>query len=186
MKTPTFALLAATLALAACSTVTVTTDYDRSASFAKYKTYSLAPAAKGETLSPTSENALRSTLRAQLAQRGISEVASGKGDLAVVRHVFVKDKVAVYQYTDWGYRYGGGWPYGYGSYGMWAGAPVTYTDVNQYTEGTMVLDFVDTRTSKLVFRGTGTAIVSGPESNAGKITKGVEKMMAGFPVAPSN
>jgi hypothetical protein len=184
MKTTKLASLALTLALAACSTVTVTTDYDRSASFSKYRTYSLAPGGKGETLSPTSENALRATLRTQMAQRGISEAARGKGDLAVVRHVFTKEKVAVYQYTDWGYRYGGAWPYGYGSYSMWAGAPVTYTDVNQYTEGTMVLDFVDTRTSKLVFRGTGTAIVGGPESNAEKIRVAVEKMMAGFPVAP--
>ena len=50
------ALLAA-CALTACSTVTVTTDYDKSASFGKYKTYSLAPASQGQALSPTSEAA---------------------------------------------------------------------------------------------------------------------------------
>jgi len=35
-------VLAAACALAACETVTVTTDYDHSAPFGKYKTYALA------------------------------------------------------------------------------------------------------------------------------------------------
>jgi hypothetical protein len=168
-------------AFAACSTVTVTTDYDHSAPFAKYKTYALAPAAHGQTLSPVSEAALRAALRTQLAARGINEVASGQADLAVVRHVFVQRKVSVQQYTDWGYGYGGGWPYGYGYYGMWAGAPRTYVDVNHYTEGTLVLDFVDRHSRKLVFRGIGKAVVGGSESNAGKIEEAVSKIIAEFP-----
>jgi hypothetical protein len=173
--------VAAACTLAACSTVTVTTDYDHSAPFGKYRTYALAPAAHGQTLSPTSEAALRDALRTELAARGITEAPQSKADLDVVRHVFLQDKVSVQQYTDWGYGYNGAWPYGYGYYGMWAGAPRTYVDVNQYTQGTMVLDFVDTHTKKLVFRGTGQAVVSGPESNAGKIREGVAKMIAGFP-----
>ena len=87
------------------------------------------------------------------------------------------------QYTDWGYGYHGGWPYGYGYYNMWPGAPTTYTDVTQYHEGTMVLDFVDSHTKKLVFRGIGTAVVGGPEANAEKIQEAVEKMVAAYPVA---
>ncbi len=175
------AVLCAMSVLTACSSVTVTTDYDHSVSFSKYKSYTLAPPAQGQMLSPTSETALRDALRTQLATRGISEATSGHGDLAVVRHVFLKDKVSVQQFANWGYGYGGGWPYRYGSYGMWAGAPLTHTSVSQYTEGTMVLDFVDTSTSKLVFRSTGTAIVGKPEGNARSIQKAVEKTVANFP-----
>jgi hypothetical protein len=174
--------LIAACALAACSTVTVTTDFDKAAAFGKYKTYALAPAHKGQTLSPTSEAALRDALRTELSARGIVETTNGKPDLAIVRHVFLDEKISVQQYTDWGYGYGAGmWPYGYGHYGMWAGAPLTYTDVNQYTQGTMVLDVVDTHTKKLVFRGTGTAVVGGPDSNAGKIRDAVKKMVAALP-----
>jgi Domain of unknown function (DUF4136) len=173
--------LIAVCALAACSSVTVTTDYDHSAPFAKYKTYSLAPAAQGQTLSPSSETSLRDSLRTELGARGIRETVSGKADLAIVRHVFHQEKVSVQHYTDWGYGYGG-WPYRYGYYSMWAGAPRTYTDVNQYTEGTLVLDFVDRRTNKLVFRGTAKAIVEGPESNARKIQEAVRKIVAELPV----
>jgi hypothetical protein len=177
------ATLLAACALAACSTVSVTTDYDRSAPFGKYKTYSLAPAKQGQALSPTSEAALRDALRSELGARGITEAAQGKGDLAVVRHAFLQDKVSVQQFTDWGYGYNGGWPYGYGYYGFWSGVPRTYVDVTQYTQGTIILDFVDTQSKKLVFRGTGTAIVGGPESNAGKIREAVKKTVAALPSA---
>ena len=58
------------------------------------------------------------------------------------------------------------WPYRYGTYGVESGAPSTYTEASNYTEGTMILDLLDTPTNKLVFRGTGTAVIGGPESNA--------------------
>ena len=170
------------LVFSSCSTVMVETDYDRNADFSKYSSYSLAPAGKGGTLSPSSENALRGALQSGLAAKGLKQ-SSGKGDLSVVRHVFAKDKVAVTEYVDWGYRYGprGGWPYGYGRYGMWYGAPMVYTDVRQYTEGTIVLDFVDNRTNKLVFRGTGRGTLGSPESNARKIQEAVTKISAAYP-----
>src|SRR6186713_2100227 len=92
----------AACALSACSTVTVTTDYDHSASFGKYKTYVLAPPSKGQGLSPSGEAALRDALRTELAPRGLTEVAGGKPDLAIVRHVFFQEKTSVQQYTDMG------------------------------------------------------------------------------------
>ena len=172
---------AAACALTACSTVTVTTDHDPSAPFGKYKTYAPSPPHHSQMLLPTGEGALRDSLHQSLAARGITEAPHGKADLDVVRHVFLQEKVSVQQYTDWGYGPHGAWPYGYGSYGIWAGAPRTYLDVSQYTEGTLVLDFVDRRTKKLVFRGIGTAVVGGAESNAEKIEEAVEKIVARFP-----
>jgi hypothetical protein len=188
MKTTIYKLSAVLFAciLGACSTVTVTTDYDKTTSFAKYRTYALASATQGQVLSPSSEAALRDALRAELIARGISEADKSKADLAVVRHVFLQEKVAVQQYTDWGYGYGGAWPYRYGSYSMWAGAPVTYTDFSEYTEGTLILDFVDRRTNKLVFRGIGRAVVEGPDSNARKIQEAVTKIVAELPVGKTH
>jgi len=182
MKTIAKLLLSlAVISLSACSTVTVKTDYDHSTSFSKYKTYGLAPASKGQTLSPSGEAALRDALKVGFAARGIHESTTGKPQLAVARVVFLHQKTSVQQYSDWGYASNGAWPYGYGSYNMWSGAPRTYVDVNQYTEGTLILDFVDTRTGKLVFRGTGKAVVGGTDSNVHKIREAVEKIMAGFP-----
>jgi len=172
-----FAIAATSLFLTACSTVSVTTDYDHSASFAQYRSYTLIPSTEEIPLSPSSEAALRDTLRANLLKHGIREIAEN-ADLHVIRHALTQQKLAVYQSTDWGY---GGVPYRYGRYGMWAGAPLNYTDVSQYTEGTLILDFVDAKTQKLVFRGVATGTVSDPETNAKHIREAVEKIVQDFP-----
>ena len=177
--------LLASCALAACSMVDVKTDYDHSTSFAKYKSYVLSPTPGGQSLSPSAQATLASSLKTQLALRGIHQSTHGKADLAVVPVAFLQDKVSVHQYTDWGSAGYGTMGYGYGSYGMWAGAPRTYTNVNQYTEGTLILDFVDTHTHKLVFRGTGQAVVGSQQGNLRKIEKAVEKIVAAFPAGPA-
>lgn len=58
---------------------------------------------------------------------------------------------------------------------MWAGGPPQYTDVSQYTEGTLILDCVDSKVQKLVFRGIATGTVGDPKSNAAKSKEAVEK-----------
>jgi len=176
-KPSKYLLVALNLFLAACSSVSVTSDYDHSASFEQYRTYTLAPSSETIALSPSVEAALRDSLRINLAARGITE-ASQDADLHVVRHISTKEKLAVYQTNDWNYR---GMPYAYGRYGAWANAPSTYTDVSQYTEGTLILDFVDAKTQKLVFRGTGTGIVSDPQTNAERIREAVEKIVKQLP-----
>lgn len=177
---PQYLFIAITLWLSACSSVSVTTDYDHSASFERYRTYTLAPSDEKIAMSPSSEAALRDTLRASLAARHIIE-ASKDADLHVVRHIFTKEKLSVQETTDWGYR---GVPYGYGRYGMWSTAPRTHTSVSQYTEGTLILDFVDAKTHKLVFRGVGSGTVSDPVTNAERIREAVEKIVEQFPVPP--
>src|SRR3974390_1961352 len=134
-----------------CSTVSVTTDYDHSVPFGNYHTYALEPPAQVPPLSPSSDSALRTTLRDTMAARGIREVTvAEQPDLAVVPHMRQQKAYSVQQYSQWGYG-GGAWPYGAGYYGMWAGAPSTYTTINSYDEGTLILDFVDNSNKKLVF-----------------------------------
>ena len=167
--------------LSGCSTVTVTTDYDRSVPFGSYHTYALEPPPNVPPLSPSSDSALRNTLRETLAVRGIREVAmADKPDLAVVPHARLQQAYSVDQYTQWGYA-GGAWPYRAGYYGVWAGAPATYTTINSYTEGTLILDFVDISKQKLVFRGVGKGTVGSAESNAKKIVEAVTKIVAKLP-----
>jgi hypothetical protein len=166
-----------------CSTVSVTTDYDHSVPFGKYHTYALEPPKDVPPFSPSADAALRDALRGALGARGIREVAvTEKPDLAVVPHVKLEKQYSVNQYTTWGYS-AGAWPYRAGYYGMWAGAPATYTSINDYTEGTLLLDFVDTANQKLVFRGAGKGTVGGPEANAKKIEQAVTKIVAELPLA---
>jgi hypothetical protein len=55
--------------------------------------------------------------------------------------------------------------------------------VNQYREGTVVLDFVDADSQELVWQGVGAGTVSGKESAMLKrIQKGVRMLLEDFPV----
>ena len=155
--------------------VRVTTHYDHAAHFDKYKTYTLAPPKRGESMSALGEATLRDALRSEMWRRDIAEASGTRADLDVVRHAFIQEKVSVQQYTDWGYN-SGSWPYGYGHYCLWGNAPVAYNDFNQYREGTLILDFVDARTGKLVLRGVDKAIVGGPQENAPMIREAEAKM----------
>jgi hypothetical protein len=178
--------LAAVTLLTGCSTVSVTTDYDHTANFGSYRTYALEPPPNAPTLSPSSDAALRSTLNASLAAKGIREVGRGDSpDLAVVPHVKTQQKYDVQQYSSWGYG-PGVWPYYGGYYGTWVGAPYTYSTIDTYTEGTLVLDFVDTARQKLVFRGVGKGTVGSAESNAEKIRDAVQKIVEQMPTAPQS
>ena len=58
-------------------------------------------------------------------------------------------------------------PYRYGTYGVVVRhAPRTCTDVSNYTDGRMILDVVERRTNKFVFRCISTAVIGRPETNA--------------------
>lgn len=171
--------LLAALLLSACSTVEVKTDYDRAAAFGTYRTYSLAPGPDGQKLPIYSQAALRSTIRTQLAKRGVSEVDGTKADLAIVWHAFLTDQDHRPEPDDpW---FGTEWAYEYGLYGAWAGAPGRYTNTDPYPDGTLILDVVDLHTRKLVFRGMATAMVVDPKRSAKNIEQAVAKMIEALP-----
>ncbi|MEO6054975.1 MAG: DUF4136 domain-containing protein [Chthoniobacterales bacterium] len=183
ISVPRLLTLLTVFAFAACSTVHVTTDFDHSISYRKYKTYSIAPAPRGQHLDAESEAVLRSALRTQLAEHGMTEVKHGKGDLAIVPTVFTQERVSQQQYTNWGFRpRNQAWPYAFGTYNMWHGAPSTFSTVTNYTVGTLIIDAVDTHNNKLVFRGTATAVIGGQRDSARKIRRAVAEMAATFPV----
>jgi Domain of unknown function (DUF4136) len=169
-----------------CANVKITTDYDHAAPFAKYHTYALEPASHGQTLSATSEAALRAALRVNLSARKIAELPAGKPDLAIVRHVFRQSGLSPELYASWGYGPGPVWPFRDGRYTIWAGAPADYANAGAYAGDTLVLDFVDARTRKLVFRGIGKGVIGGGESSAKEIEDAVAQIVAGLPGAPGH
>jgi hypothetical protein len=160
--------------LAACNSgpyVTVKTDYDHAAPFGKYHTYAIDMAST--RLGPTTAAALQSSLRSSLAARGLKE--SGRNaDLYIVPIVFTREQLNVLPergFTVYSSRYG---TYGRGHWAMNA-------EVQQYTEGTLIIDFVDSKTHKLVFRGLGQAAVGSNERNAAAVQEAVNKIVAAYP-----
>jgi hypothetical protein len=153
--------------LAACTSVTVKTDYDPSVSFGKYHTYTLDTTLSG--LGPTNNAVLQQALRSSLAARGLEETGSN-ASLYIVAVVTTKEKLNIVP----GY---GMTVTRFGAYRTWA----MNADVQQYTEGTLIIDFVDAKTKKLVFRGVGQAAVGSQGANAKAIQDAVTKIVAQYP-----
>lgn len=155
------------LALTSCApSVQVATDYDQSANFSKYQTFSfyqerpMEPRDASVNFNESLDNYLRSAIRQSLTKQGLSYSTSNP-DLKVAYDVAVDTDIAVnknyvyptgfgYGYSYWyGYRY----DYGFGAF------PATYKTINQYKSGTVIVDLVNASTNELVWRGVGEAAV---------------------------
>ncbi len=140
--------------LTACSSsITYNYDWDRDEDLRKYSSYAwmAVPTTLPGDVKTARERSdlldkrIRRAVTAQLEARG-HRLDDANPTFVVAYHVGSEDKVSV---TDWGYRYGPG-PWGY--YGR-------DIDVRQYTQGTLVIDFIDASTRQLFWRGEASKAV---------------------------
>ena len=152
--------------------VSVKTDYNHHVSFASYHTYALDLGESG--MRPTGNAALADALKTNLASRGITEAARGKADLLIVPVGFTQEKLHTMPTGNSTYviDHGGGY-----RTGDW----MINNDVTQYTEGTLVIDFLDRQKHMIVFRGIGQGAMSTAERNAIGIRDAVQKIVAELP-----
>ncbi len=139
------------------------------ANLGQYKTYGFqTPRYRAGTSESPAEQALRTSLRNDLAQKGLTEAPAGQQpDFLVAYHVKEQQKLDV---EDLGYGFGWGW-----------GGPVEATT---YTQGTIIVDFIDPRTNQAFWRGTASQVVDHPESpDLGKLDKAVAKLVNQYPSA---
>ena len=164
-----FAILLACVTLVAlgCSTITVRHDYDQNYDFRSLKTYDWLPASVPPRVSELRIKRFRSAFDQRMASRGYSQSASNP-DFLIAMHVTGRKVIEV---TDWGY-----------TYSRWGAA--RNIDVNQYTEGTALIDFVDSRSKELFWRGVVTAVVEpglSPEAQEAKFSEASKKLLERFP-----
>ena len=129
--------------------------------------------------------ALRQDLVQDLQAKGYTTDTSNP-DFVVAYYAGTKEKMDTtywnpdpfWRYGYRGFRYGWAWPY----YG-WA-APYPAMSVQEYTEGTVIVDVVDPRTRELLWRGQGVAEVSdNPTTYANELGKSVAAILKKFPNA---
>jgi hypothetical protein len=175
MKTyPRFLALVVTAILFGATSMAqhVKTDYDRSADFNRYKTYSWE---KVQTQDPLWVDRIKAAVNSALAAKGWAEVASG-GDVAVVAMEIARNHQTLNTYYDnigggWGWRRGGGMGFG----------DATTTE-ETYKIGTLVVDLFDASTKKLIWRGSSSDTLSDKsDKNIKNLDKGVQKMFDHFP-----
>jgi len=149
--------------LMSCSSVTVKSDYDANANFAQYKTFDFMSRSRDN---PLNNKRIEAAIEQELIAKGLQKQTAGKPDLLVAYHTNVKDKIDVDTY---GYRYG--------RYGRRVG---TYTTVQKYQQGTLVVDLVDAREKELVWRGWAKGEVHDSISKE-KIDDTVGKILEKYP-----
>jgi len=144
----------------------VRTDFDHHANFSQYKTYSWA---KVDTPDPLWNDRVKEAVDRALTAKGFSQVPAG-GDVSVVAVGTTRAKPTLRTFYD-GFD---GW--------MWGGFGNATTTVENYTEGTLVVDLFDTNTKHLIWRGSASDVLSGkPEKDEKKLEKAVSKMFEHFP-----
>src|SRR5258708_5369096 len=153
----------------------VKTDFDRTADFAQYKTYSWE---KVQTPDPLWVDRIKQAVNASLAAKGLTPVDSG-GDVAVVAMETTQNQNTLNTFYD---GFGGGWRWR----GMGGMGDAT-TTVETYKVGTLVIDLFDANSKKLIWRGSSSDTLSDKsDKNIKTLDKGVKKMFDHFPPGKKN
>ncbi len=150
----------------------VKTDYDRSANFTQYKTYSWEHV---KTKDPLFVDRIKSAVDSALAARGWTQVETG-GDVSIVVVQMTIDQQTLNTFYN---GFGGGW--GWRRFGGGGFGEAT-TTTETYKVGTVVVDLFDAKTKKLLWRGASSDTLSNnSDKNIKNLDKGVEKMFKQFP-----
>lgn len=148
----------------------VQTDYDHSANFSSYKTYSWLKVQTGDSLW---DDRLTQDVDSQLAAKGWTKVESG-GDAMVSAFRSTTNQQTLQTFYD---GFGGGWRWrGFGGFGD----STTTTEITKV--GNVVVDVFDAKSQKLLWRGKDSDdLSSNADKNVQKLQKDIDNMFKHFP-----
>src|SRR5580698_274575 len=158
----------------------VKTDYDRSADFSQYKTYSWE---RVQSQNPLWVDRIKAAVNSALAAKGWTQVESG-GNVSIVAMEMNQTHQTLNTYYD---SFGGGWGWGrrFGGFGDNFGESTTTPET--YRVGTLVVDLFDTSSKNLFWRGSLSDVLSDKSSkNIKNLDKGVVKLFDHFPPSVKN
>ena len=177
-----------------CASIQVDSDWDPEFDFTRVSTWNYGPDPMKPQGTPILDDdglldkRVRKAIEKVLPGRGLTRDETGP-DLKVSFFLVVEDKVDVttinnsYGYgPGWGTRYGyhGGWGYGPGGFG-------SQTVVDQYKQGTLIIDISVEHGEgpKLVWRGSGSARLSDkqrtPQESEARALEAVTKIFENYP-----
>ena len=171
------------IALAGCAATPSTfANADPGVDFNQYKTYGFFDklSSDKENYESMESNFLKVAVAQQLDRRGLKY--SNEPDLLINFYIHTEEKLRTRSVPTAGAYYGFRDPF----YDTWGGYGGFETRVDQYTQGTVNIDFVDTRSKKLVWEGkimgrvTDEALANLEQA----IDESVELIMEKFPVSP--
>jgi hypothetical protein len=167
------------LAMAGCASMSVSSHFARGLDFSQYRTFDWGPADALPTgdprldKDPFFQDQVQGAIEKQLAARGFKSVAaSEQPDLLIHYHASIRQRFDVNRADQ---------EYGY-CYGDDCTIPIV-----GFEAGTLVLDIVDRRTNRVIWRGWAQDSLDDTLHNREKmrrrINEAVSRMLASFPPA---
>ena len=153
-----------------CSTIYgVQYDYDKQADFKSLKTYDWMTVPEKADIDSLNVERVKKAVNAELQAKGLM-MTSNNPDFLIAEHLGRKDKVI------------GNRGSGYGMNKGYSG-PKTMS-VHQFEEGSLLLDFVDAKSKKMIWGGAlkaGVDYVNTPEQSEKLINEAVQEILKKFP-----
>lgn len=178
-----FAVFSTALVISGCSGVQVNQDYDPATNFKSLHTYRWESDVQEKTGdlridNPLRDARIREAVARQLTEKGFIQSADSTPSFLVRYQYTLRQKIE----SDGA---GGGIGFGIGSYGRHGGIAIgTGNTVREYDEGSLTIDFVDTASQSLLWRGTGIQRFreyDDPEKASRDINTLVEEILAQYP-----
>ena len=171
-----FQLLCLIILTGACSPIrSISYDYNRAVDFSGLRTYDWIPIpAEMQEKEALMLERIKKAVNSRLEAKGF-RITRGESDFLVATSFGQVEKLKVY---DWGYPY-----YGYSrryDYGSYHGGVSSF----YYREGALVLDFIDTGSKEVIWKGVATVYLSKdltPEKIDDVVNEAVEKILVNFP-----
>ena len=162
----------------------VKSDYDKTVDFSKFKTYTFKGWEKNsdQILNEFDKKRIADSFSSELSSRGL-EMDDSNPEVEITLYVVIDEKTSTTAYTN----YNGGMGYGRAGYGwgMGMGSSTTTYSENDYKQGTLVIDFYDHTSKKLIWQGVLTTVVKDkPEKREKTIPKNIKKLMKKYPIDP--
>ena len=180
------AALAALLMQGCATGAQVRVDFDPKTDFQALRSYAWAPMTADEqqqkSRNSLTHERIQSAVDAHLAARGYKKVAEAQADFLVTHSVTVESRTQV---NETRMSVGYGRDGAHGGVGVGYGIPVD-TTVYQYKVGTLVIDVIDAKQKRLVWRGSGERTLSEeqtPEKRTEVINTTVNEVLSRFPPA---
>jgi len=155
------AVLFALMLASGCASMRIHAQVAPDTDLGRYRTFAWLPSRTGDPETIVDQQ-IRSALRGPLAHKGLTETTLTAADLLIGYHVLQEHKVAV---ADWGN-------------GLYGWAP----DVVAYSDGTLIVDFVDPRSNRVVWRGSATSAIEPPGLvDVKRLGKAAAQIVARYP-----
>jgi hypothetical protein len=160
------ALVVSMTVVSCATTMGVSSHVERGVDFSRYRSFTWGPADALPTGDPRLDNNpffkdhVQGAVEKQLAARGIELTTTGTPDLLIHYHANIRKRIAIDRSAH--------------AYDYCSGAncpPETIT----YEEGTLVLDFIDARTDRLIWRGWAPNSVADTLHNRDKMARRIDQ-----------